>query len=44
MEARDTEKDVRAHESIRIRQNPYDLLLANTKRAQEALRVLEEYG
>lgn len=43
MEARDTELDVRANEVIQSRQNSYDLLLANMKRSQEALRVLEEY-
>jgi|GEM_PF-1320795 len=43
MEARDTESDVRANESIRPRESIYDLLLANMKRSQEALRVLEEY-
>lgn len=42
-EARDTEKDVRSHETIQSRKNSYDLLLANMKRSQEALRVLEEY-
>lgn len=42
-EARDTEKDVRANEEIQWRKNTYDLLLANMKRSQEALRVLEEY-
>lgn len=42
-EARDTEKDVRANEEIQSRKNSYDLLLANMKRSQEALRVLEEY-
>ena len=41
--ARDTEKDVRANEVIQPRINTYDLLLANMKRSQEALRVLEEY-
>lgn len=39
MEARDTESDVRANEAIQSRQNTYDLLLANMKRSQEALRV-----
>ena len=43
MEARDTERDVRANEVIQSRKNSYDLLLANMKRSQEALRVLEEY-
>lgn len=43
MEARDTESDVRANEVIQSRKNIYDLLLANMKRSQEALRVLEEY-
>lgn len=43
MKARDTESDVRAHEVIQSRKNTYDLLLANMKRSQEALRVLEEY-
>lgn len=43
MEARDTELDVRANEMIQSRKNSYDLLLANMKRSQEALRVLEEY-
>lgn len=43
MEARDTESDVRANEVIHPRNNIYDLLLANIKRSQEALRVLEEY-
>lgn len=43
MEARDTESDVRANEMIQPRNNNYDLLLANMKRSQEALRVLEEY-
>lgn len=43
MEARNTEKDVRANEAIQSRKNTYDLLLANMKRSQEALRVLEEY-
>lgn len=43
MEARDTEIDVRANEVIQSRKNTYDLLLANMKRSQEALRVLEEY-
>jgi thiamine-phosphate pyrophosphorylase len=43
MEARDTESDVRAKEVIHPRENSYDLLLANMKRSQEALRVLEEY-
>ena len=43
MEVRDTERDVRANEMIKPRQNSYDLLLANMKRSQEALRVLEEY-
>lgn len=43
MEARNTEKDVRADEVIQPRKNSYDLLLANMKRSQEALRVLEEY-
>lgn len=43
MEARDTENDVRANEVIQSRKNTYDLLLANMKRSQEALRVLEEY-
>lgn len=43
MEARDTESDVRANEVIQSRKNTYDLLLANMKRSQEALRVLEEY-
>ena len=43
MEARDTESDVRANETIQPRNNTYDLLLANMKRSQEALRVLEEY-
>lgn len=42
-EARDTEKDARANETIQSRKNTYDLLLANMKRSQEALRVLEEY-
>ena len=42
-EARDTEKDVRANEVIQSRKNTHDLLLANMKRSQEALRVLEEY-
>lgn len=42
-EARDPEKDVRANETIQSRKNTYDLLLANIKRSQEALRVLEEY-
>lgn len=43
MEARDTEADVRANDVIQPRKNTYDLLLANMKRSQEALRVLEEY-
>lgn len=43
MEARDIESDVRANEVIQSRKNTYDLLLANMKRSQEALRVLEEY-
>lgn len=43
MEARDIESDVRANEVIQTRKNTYDLLLANMKRSQEALRVLEEY-
>lgn len=43
MEARDTVSDVRANEVIQSRENIYDLLLANIKRSQEALRVLEEY-
>lgn len=43
MEARDTDRDVRANEVISPRRNSYDLLLANMKRSQEALRVLEEY-
>lgn len=43
MEARDTGKDVRANEVIQTRENIYELLLANMKRSQEALRVLEEY-
>ena len=43
MEARDSESDVRANEVIQPRNNTYDLLLANMKRSQEALRVLEEY-
>lgn len=43
MEARDTESDVRANEVIQPRNNAYNLLLANMKRSQEALRVLEEY-
>lgn len=43
MEARDTEADVRANEVIQSRKNTHDLLLANMKRSQEALRVLEEY-
>lgn len=43
MEARDTESDVRANETIQSRKNIYDLLLANMKRSQEALRALEEY-
>lgn len=43
MEARDIEKDVRANEVIQPRNNIYGLLLANMKRSQEALRVLEEY-
>lgn len=43
MEARDTESDTRANEVIQSRKNTYDLLLANMKRSQEALRVLEEY-
>lgn len=43
MEARDTESDARANEVIQSRKNVYDLLLANIKRSQEALRVLEEY-
>jgi hypothetical protein len=43
LESRDTEKDVRANETIQLRKNTYDLLLANMKRSQEALRVLEEY-
>ena len=43
MEARDTESDVRANEVIQSRKNTYDLLLANMKRSQEALRALEEY-
>lgn len=43
MDARDTESDVRANEAIQSRKNTYDLLLANMKRSQEALRVLEEY-
>ncbi|MCB9806439.1 hypothetical protein H6768_00755 [Candidatus Peribacteria bacterium] len=43
MEARDIESDVRANETIQSRKNTYDLLLANMKRSQEALRVLEEY-
>lgn len=43
MEARDTDRDVRANEVIQSRKNSYDLLLANMKRSQEALRVLEEY-
>ena len=43
MEARDNESDVRANEVIQPRKNTYDLLLANIKRSQEALRVLEEY-
>lgn len=43
MEARDTDRDVRANEVISSRKNSYDLLLANMKRSQEALRVLEEY-
>lgn len=43
MEARNTESDVRANEVIQTRKNTYDLLLANMKRSQEALRVLEEY-
>lgn len=43
MEARDTERDVRANEVIQSRKNSHDLLLANIKRSQEALRVLEEY-
>lgn len=43
MEARDTDRDVRANEVILPRKNSYDLLLANMKRSQEALRVLEEY-
>jgi hypothetical protein len=32
-----------ANEVIQSRKNTYDLLLANMKRSQEALRVLEEY-
>lgn len=43
MEARDIVSDVRANEVIQPRENIYDLLLANIKRSQEALRVLEEY-
>jgi rhodanese-related sulfurtransferase len=43
MEARHTENDVRANEAIHPRNNTYNLLLANMKRSQEALRVLEEY-
>ncbi len=43
MEARDMEKDARTNEVISSRKNSYDLLLANMKRSQEALRVLEEY-
>lgn len=43
MGARDTGHDARANEIIQSRQNTYDLLLANMKRSQEALRVLEEY-
>lgn len=43
MESRDTELDVRANEVISPRKNSYDLLKANMKRSQEALRVLEEY-
>lgn len=43
MQARNTELDVRANEMIQSRKNTYDLLLANMKRSQEALRVLEEY-
>lgn len=43
LEARNTEKDARANEAIQPRKNSYELLLANMKRSQEALRVLEEY-
>ncbi len=43
LQARDTKKDLRAQELPPVRATTRDLLLANFKRAQEGLRVLEEY-
>ncbi len=40
---RDTTQDMRAHELPRSRKSTFDLLKANFKRVEEALRVLEEY-
>ena len=47
LEARDSESDVGTQEpeaSLTARQAPADVVVANTKRAQEALRCLEEYS
>lgn len=41
--ARNTKKDMRANEPPKPRQDLYELLKANFKRAEEAMRVLEEY-
>lgn len=43
LQARDTKKDLRAHDRPPVRSTARDLLLANFKRAQEGLSVLEEY-
>ena len=41
--SRDTAEDMRAGEVLRTRKSLVDLLVANFKRVQEGLRVLEEY-
>ena len=44
LQSRDTESDMRAGEVPATRQDTQDVLTANFKRAQQALRVLEEYS
>ena len=44
LHARSTASDARAKERPNKRSNIYELLVANFKRVQEALRVLEEYS
>lgn len=41
--SRDTAEDMRAGEALRTRKSIVELLVANFKRVQEGLRVLEEY-